>query len=369
MLDDLTTVDWPALTHAYGSAGDVPGLLRDLAEGDDKALSTLYGNIWHQGTVYEATAYAVPFLIRILAAPAADRPGILGLLGSIARGASYLDVHRPLLPRSERDTDGVTERLGAELGWVAAATRAVTEGMPVYLRLLADHPEEKVRAAAAHLIGVTGEAGLRRAAAGDRSDLVRACAVLSLAAFDAPVTESLSDPEPFPRLAAAIVSAATRAGDELVAQIIERDAPACLSRIQRLPSGVSNGLSWVVDAIGRHPALQIRLLSAWLRHPDAPIREAAAHAATEPLQTWRSTAAGLVPAFMAAQRDPVEAVRVITLRHLAGAGSAAAEAADLLWAAVERGPIDSADLVWATDRTVGASALTALSRLHDPRAD
>src|SRR5688572_1234691 len=106
-MEDVAAVDWAALTHAYGPADDVPDLLRDLAGGSSKALTELYGAIWHQGTVYEATAHAVPFLIRILDEPAAAPVGVLGLLASIASGASYMDVHRTLLPRSRRDTHDV----------------------------------------------------------------------------------------------------------------------------------------------------------------------------------------------------------------------------------------------------------------------
>lgn len=44
----------------------MPGLLRTIASGDAKAADDtvfeLFGNIWHQGTVYRATPYAVPFL-------------------------------------------------------------------------------------------------------------------------------------------------------------------------------------------------------------------------------------------------------------------------------------------------------------------
>ncbi|GIE37012.1 hypothetical protein Ait01nite_100570 [Actinoplanes italicus] len=94
MLNDLGAVDWSGLEHAYGAADDVPGLLRDLADGSNGALATLYGNIWHQGTVYEATGHAVPFLVRILDLPAADPGAVLGLLASIAEGTSYHAVHR-----------------------------------------------------------------------------------------------------------------------------------------------------------------------------------------------------------------------------------------------------------------------------------
>ncbi len=65
MLEGLEGIDWGSLHHAYGAASDVPGLLRALASPRRKkrsrAIYDLYGNIWHQGTVYEATAYAVPW--------------------------------------------------------------------------------------------------------------------------------------------------------------------------------------------------------------------------------------------------------------------------------------------------------------------
>jgi hypothetical protein len=60
MLEDLDSVDWKNLGHAYGEASDVPDLIRALASPAKKsredAWHHLYSNVWHQGTVYEATA-------------------------------------------------------------------------------------------------------------------------------------------------------------------------------------------------------------------------------------------------------------------------------------------------------------------------
>lgn len=69
---------------------------------DPDALDALFGNIWHQGTVYPATAPAVPFLLEVLASKKANLPGLLTLLTSIAGGASYLDVHQSIMPPSRR---------------------------------------------------------------------------------------------------------------------------------------------------------------------------------------------------------------------------------------------------------------------------
>jgi hypothetical protein len=57
------------LFHAFGPATDVPALIRQLADGSsdgrEAALAELFGPIWHQGTVFEATACAVPFPIEL----------------------------------------------------------------------------------------------------------------------------------------------------------------------------------------------------------------------------------------------------------------------------------------------------------------
>src|SRR5262249_37204659 len=96
----LDRIPWKDLTHTYGSAADVPDLLRSLRtaspdlQHEDSPLWQLFGNIWHQGTVYEATAYAVPFLIELAVdRQTPDRVGILSLLGEIAKGSSYRVVH------------------------------------------------------------------------------------------------------------------------------------------------------------------------------------------------------------------------------------------------------------------------------------
>jgi hypothetical protein len=54
----LDDVPWDAVEHAYGPATDVPGRLRELTGSraeQQHALYELHGDIWHQGTVYEAT--------------------------------------------------------------------------------------------------------------------------------------------------------------------------------------------------------------------------------------------------------------------------------------------------------------------------
>ena len=131
MLDGLDSVDWSKLTHAYGSAADVPGLLRSLRDAPpdptgEGPLWKLFGNIWHQSTVYEATVPAVPFLIELAVDPGtSDRPGILLLVASIADG------------------DGGK--------WTPAANQAVAAGAGALLPLTGD-PNVDVRLGAAHVL-------------------------------------------------------------------------------------------------------------------------------------------------------------------------------------------------------------------------
>jgi hypothetical protein len=146
VLEGLDDVPWQALSHAFGPASDVPDLIRALAGPDSEArreaVAELFGTIWHQGTVYDATAPAVPFLAALARRPqTADRRELLVLLGVIAGGSGYLEVHHRVV--------GATERaLADEAAWVARAREAVRAELPALLALLAD-PDPTVRAATA----------------------------------------------------------------------------------------------------------------------------------------------------------------------------------------------------------------------------
>jgi hypothetical protein len=89
LLAGLDDINWAALGHAYGSAEDVPADLRAVYGPDeaarDKAFRRLFCTIFHQGTRYSASPYAVPFLARIAAAgPPSTRIDALWLLTRLA---------------------------------------------------------------------------------------------------------------------------------------------------------------------------------------------------------------------------------------------------------------------------------------------
>lgn len=159
MLEGLDTIDWSQTSHAYGEATDVPELIRALTHENDEtvqySLNTLFGNIWHQGTVYPATALAVPFLIEIVANRATtDLAGVLQLLTSCGTGSGYLEVHGYLdFYRDQRNTPEFQATIAAELSAVHAAHNAVVAGVDVYIGLINDADKE-VRAFVAEILSI-----------------------------------------------------------------------------------------------------------------------------------------------------------------------------------------------------------------------
>ncbi|GIJ47624.1 hypothetical protein Val02_45100 [Virgisporangium aliadipatigenens] len=380
MLETLDDVDWAALEHAYGEATDVPELIRALAEGDtDDALDELYGNIWHQGTVYEATAHAVPFLVEVLDAPAADRAAVLILLSHLATGSSYLDVHGDLTGRVDRD------RLADELAWVRAAREAVLAGAPAYLRLLADDDAD-VRSTAAFVLATCGVSdalpALRERLTRDGSGTVRAGLVLALHALgdgSGAAAARLTDPDPLVRVAAAVTVILGRRGagtakgaadvagrpeaDEAAAlDVLERDVPSTVDDVPALPwADGADAAAWTTGALGDRWADRIRLVDAWTRHPDAEVRRIAAYAIVRPPEAHRPAVDALVPVLQRLLADEDERTRGWAAQLLADLGAPAAPAADVLWDLVSRER--------PTEGAAAAQALRALCHLRDPRAD
>src|SRR5689334_942328 len=91
MLEGLDKINWSQLHHAYGKASDVPILIRKLLSQDqnerDEVLEDLFSNIWHQGTIWEASSYVIPFLWELIKSPETpDKLQIVFLLTSLAIG-------------------------------------------------------------------------------------------------------------------------------------------------------------------------------------------------------------------------------------------------------------------------------------------
>lgn len=149
MLERLHAVDWNALTHAYGPAGDVPGLIQALTAADRQtrkdAYWELYGTIFHQGTRYPATAPAVPFLLELLADPATpDRHDLLLLLTHLVTGQFSVAADPTMYAGAADDTEDTTI--------LRDIYRAAELGLPLYLGLVQAAETAPMRGAAALLL-------------------------------------------------------------------------------------------------------------------------------------------------------------------------------------------------------------------------
>ncbi|MEV5343191.1 HEAT repeat domain-containing protein [Streptomyces sp. NPDC052676] len=159
MFTRIDEVDWASLRHAYGSAEDVPRLLRGLASPDpaerETALDGMYGAVHHQGDVYDSTLACVPFLFALLAEEeVAERGSVLDLLVSIGGGGEDDDAGEG----EHTDDEGGLEDSGAEDGAEddgvrlrRAARDAVCAGADVFAALAGD-ADPGVRQAAARAL-------------------------------------------------------------------------------------------------------------------------------------------------------------------------------------------------------------------------
>lgn len=368
MLEGLDAIAWGELEHAYGSADDVPEILRQLAEGDDEALWELFGNIWHQGTVYSATSPAVPFLVEILDAEPAPRARILNLLAAIADGASYHDVHdgRPGSPTAHLPE--MQAKVALELTWVTRARDAVEAGVAAYLRMLI-HPDEEVRGAAAHLLGWCKsrrgdiEPAFAERLARDESELVRTSVVLAAMSLelDPIVTTALDDRAPGPRVAAAVATARREPPlRKRVVRILTHEAPDVFALLRGLPWDRLEPPDLVLSELSDRWALQVELLSAWLRAADPEVRSDAVYACEAVMHDSRLATPRLVPELVRALDDPERDVRSEAASLLASGGRAAASATDALFALFAREKL--------TNESPAHHAFIGLCRHRDPRA-
>ncbi|MGA5472853.1 hypothetical protein ACPCUK_29265 [Streptomyces arboris] len=305
-LAELDAQPWASDSHAYGSAADVPVHLRALAGDDDaaaeEAQSELYGSILHQGSVYEASAKAVPFLARIAAA-GIRTPDVLLLIGGIAEGGA--------------DPGGSAPEESDEV----ACRRAVVAQLPLLLASVV-HEDRAVRQAAAWAVGATGTAGaghavpvLRDRAAVESDTLVRAELLAAMVQLDpegtaSAATEALGPDSP-PELRIAAVLACVDSG--LPWTPAHHEAAVALLPLDRLVAdrfdlSRSEPLHHITltlldrDTAADREAM-FALLDAALRSDDPEARTEAVWAAATACELSRSAPARLGPALISVATD------------------------------------------------------------------
>jgi hypothetical protein len=234
MLQGLDQVPWADLEHAYGSAADVPDLLRKLLDPDPKersqVLETLYSNVFHQGTRYPATAHVIPFLIEMCtSAGVPNRYDLLRFWGNLITGyfsvqerpcwgdgeqihwcgevreaeeddpysAALHQIYRESLKGHELLCNLIADEdhgVRAGAAWVLACLPTMAQAsVPELVGQLRREPSRWVRAAIAFALGELGAvAPLREMLSRDAFPAARCMAACQLARLEP--TEALMEP-------------------------------------------------------------------------------------------------------------------------------------------------------------------------------
>ncbi|MFI6743533.1 HEAT repeat domain-containing protein [Nonomuraea sp. NPDC050451] len=405
----LDEIRWGRMRHAYGSAAEVPGLLRDLIDSDpavrESALDGMYGAVHHQGDVYPCTIAAIPFLLRIAERPELPgRPGVVELLASMGSAEDPTELSGPYRKANEAVAAAypLWERLLADadprvregaLEVLPACTRRRPEALARLAGRLADETDEHVRRAIVRTAGTLArceegvDPALRDWLAGivaAEPDLqLRLVALAELASLPgAPDEPPVAEVDDALEMLAAVYGSGTAvtapAGFETgtligaVRRLREQDdegrrAPGAAALVRDLSA-----------SFGDRVDDRVRLLAGLLRSRDWERHLDALTAAGNLVDDWRGDyreLIGLVGERIGDGHPRTRPRAVGVLEHL---GELTAPAADALAAALEsttrRASHTEADahLPWVIEWSHGlptvSPALRALSGTGDPRA-
>ncbi|HUE73393.1 MAG TPA: hypothetical protein VMP01_21120 [Pirellulaceae bacterium] len=346
MLEGLDQFDWSRLSHAYGDASDVPDLIRRLGAGSvetsREALHELFGNIWHQGTVYQATAVAVPFLLELVEDPATpDRSGILDLLQSISDG--WLIFQRYAVDDGKFVPPEIAARHARERPHYQAAHEAVAKGFDVLVRLLSDE-DRAVRAGSAFVLATLTERSSDVATTlldtidDETDDWCRGALLLALLVL----VQNAADPAiadvavrrfelfldekdlPFAALGAGIaLLRLNRAA--AVPRVLDMARPRLVEDMDifvKVPWHETGELySLMARSLNGMPRQRLRWIVEGLNHADQQVRSSAMYCGSEFCAEYRWGPAELAPYFakLAGSADAQE--RTMAIRRLRGLGA------------------------------------------------
>ena len=162
MFETLDTIKWSQVESCYSRSNEIPAAIRGLVSDDaavrQEAFGTLWSNLEHQGSVYEASALAVPFLLEILARPQSrDKLPLVHLLACLGSkgahlGADFQPLETRLLLHSLNEEPPIPrEAMDNFRTWTEETHQAVREGLSLFLPLLAD-PDPAMRMEIAFLL-------------------------------------------------------------------------------------------------------------------------------------------------------------------------------------------------------------------------
>jgi hypothetical protein len=128
MLDGLDKVPWENLSHAYGTATNIPDRIRAIVSSrgarQEAAIDEFGNDICHQGSSYSATAPCIPFICAIINNPRMPRRDqLVSLLLTIAIG-----LDRDMLYDGIRLTDYLARLEREAANWPASRPRPTSWG-------------------------------------------------------------------------------------------------------------------------------------------------------------------------------------------------------------------------------------------------
>ncbi|MEV6684520.1 HEAT repeat domain-containing protein [Streptomyces sp. NPDC051130] len=372
MWDGLSTVDWAALEHNYGSAADVPDVLRRCAGPDvgdaEEASSELFNLLFHQGGwICSAATAALPFLLDLASqAQVPSRREVLELVSMLAAEAGQV-ADRFLDPGWRPTWEDALPKLLALLSDPEPAVRCATADVigscesPGALVLPAlvhawereDHPATRLE-----LILAIGQAAIREPVGADAAAALNA------------VRRLLGSSSPQLRLAA-LHALATNEPD-LPAQLLDvmlsalrHPSVEIWQRTSSIRAGVQGVIQWTSSLLpGPSPDLTLGLLAD---HRDDEQRIAGLAQAGGLLARWHSPTTVLLPAISGRLGDSSAEVRFRAAELLACLGPTVASqlpvAADEVAALLD----DTGARTSRRGETVAEAALWALARMGDPR--
>jgi len=364
----LDAVPWGDLRHNYGTAEDVPGLLRECAAAEPGKGAIAAGNLdnllFHQGGwVCSAATAALPFLARLACDPGvAARVDVLEMISSLAREAtiavyrfvdpgwsSALQMATPALLGLLGDGDPAVRRAAVYLAGVGGLDAG--PALAALRSRLREEPEEALRW---DIVAGMGEAAAGSGSAEDvRAELetmardaaeaqVRLAAVRGLASLKAPVSEH----------AGLMADAVTRA-----------DAGRWQDSVW-----TGGGPGAVVTATGAllldDPEAAAAYAADVSARGGAAQRAAALSHAGALMRKWRAVPATLLPSIARELAAAEAEVRYRAAYLLACAGHDAVPYAGQVAALAG----DASAVGYRSEHTVGDAAVWALARMSDPRA-
>lgn len=356
----LDEVDWGRFHHAYGTADDVPDLLRALSARDQQrasaSLSTLWNLVRHQGGSSAPAALAVPFLLRAAAERAVHNRAQLLLLAAEAGHRNHFgrDRREDLLQVGYLPEEAAFDSSGYPAQWTLQAARdALTAGAPLLIELL-DDPDPAVRAYAAYALATAASPPsrvrheLRAKLAVEREPSVRISLVLAvtqlavehaddpgIAAWTQQLWTGQGNPADV-RLAGALAwLCATQARPpaallDLLTALAGAPAAQWLQDVP-WPDDIDyhGGLAaWLVSFLGEEPEAQARLTARLIAQPDHIVAASACRAAHDIARVWRTRTEEMLGLLAGCLDHRDRTVRMAAIRLLARGGVVPAQAAD-----------------------------------------